>query len=83
MRPFWRNYFEKTDLLIWVIDASSLDRLQDVSNELEKTLNEDRLSGAGLLVWVNKVDIVKGDAQQLLKKITEVRETIIKGIATS
>ncbi|CAN6597235.1 GTP-binding protein Cin4p [Trichomonascus vanleenenianus] len=56
LRPFWRNYFEKTDFLIWVIDATALTRLDDCRTELHKTLNEDRLIGAGLLVWINKLD---------------------------
>jgi ADP-ribosylation factor-like protein 2 len=73
LRPFWRNYFEKTDFLIWVIDASSLDRLQEVSKELKQTLDEDRLVGAGLLVWVNKMDIVvEQNEKELLEKVTQV-----------
>lgn len=73
LRPFWRNYFEKTDLLIWVVDVASLERLPEVSKELRQTLDEDRLVGAGLLVWVNKMDTVAQDIQkELLDKITKV-----------
>lgn len=58
LRPFWRNYFEKTDFLAWVIDATALDRLSDCKYELHKNLNEDRLLGAGLLIWINKMDAI-------------------------
>lgn len=58
LRPFWRNYFEKTDFMIWVVDASATDRLHDCRRELHEILNEDRLVGAGVLVWINKLDLV-------------------------
>ncbi|KAK9384877.1 ADP-ribosylation factor family-domain-containing protein [Lipomyces mesembrius] len=58
LRPFWRNYFEKTDAILWVVDASSLDRLPDCKVELDKVIQEDRLTGAGLLIFVNKIDVI-------------------------
>ncbi|KAK9320494.1 ADP-ribosylation factor family-domain-containing protein [Lipomyces orientalis] len=61
LRPFWRNYYEKTDAILWVVDASSLDRLQDCKVELDKVIQEDRLTGAGLLILVNKIDIISSD----------------------
>lgn len=72
LRPFWRNYFEKTDCLIWVVDASALDRLDDCKRELENTLDEDRLAGAGLLVWVNKLDTVSSQEQDIVNQVAEV-----------
>lgn len=58
IRPFWHNYFEKTDFLVWVVDVSAVDRLDSAREELVSTLTmeEDRLIGAGLLVWLNKID---------------------------
>ncbi len=29
LRPYWRNYYEKTDALIWVVDSADLARLND------------------------------------------------------
>ncbi|KAK9236818.1 ADP-ribosylation factor family-domain-containing protein [Lipomyces kononenkoae] len=57
LRPFWRNYFEKTDAILWVVDATALDRLLDCKIELDKIIREDRLIGAGLLILVNKIDV--------------------------
>lgn len=58
IRPFWHNYFEKTDFLVWVVDATALDRLESAREELVATLQEeeDRLVGAGLLIWLNKIE---------------------------
>ena len=57
LRPFWRNYFEKTDGLAWVVDASDGARLGDCALELRALLAEERLAGAPLLVLANKQDV--------------------------
>ncbi|KAI0318111.1 ADP-ribosylation factor family-domain-containing protein [Amylostereum chailletii] len=57
LRPYWRNYFEQTDALVWVVDSGDRLRMQDCKEELHSLLQEDRLAGASLLVLANKQDI--------------------------
>jgi ADP-ribosylation factor-like protein 2 len=57
LRPYWRNYFERTDGVVWVVDSSDLARLRDARRELELLLGEERLAGATLLVLANKQDV--------------------------
>ncbi|XP_055334738.1 ADP-ribosylation factor-like protein 2 [Paramacrobiotus metropolitanus] len=57
LRSFWRNYFENTDALIWVIDSADRLRLEDCKRELHSLLLEERLAGATLLVFANKQDL--------------------------
>ncbi|MQM17501.1 hypothetical protein Taro_050473, partial [Colocasia esculenta] len=57
IRSYWRNYFEKTDGLVWVVDSSDIRRLDDCKMELCNLLKEERLSGASLLIFANKQDI--------------------------
>ncbi|PSS18654.1 hypothetical protein M430DRAFT_121347 [Amorphotheca resinae ATCC 22711] len=57
LRSYWRNYFEKTDALIWVVDATDRLRVEDCRKELHDLLQEERLSGASLLVFANKTDV--------------------------
>ncbi|CAL8077869.1 unnamed protein product [Calicophoron daubneyi] len=57
LRSYWRNYFETTDALIWVVDSSDRLRLDDCREELAKLLQEERLTGATLLVFANKQDL--------------------------
>ncbi|CAI2736830.1 unnamed protein product [Schistosoma spindalis] len=57
LRSYWRNYFETTDALIWVVDSSDRLRLEDCRIELSKLLVEERLAGATLLVFANKQDL--------------------------
>ncbi|KAI9850822.1 MAG: hypothetical protein M1838_004975 [Thelocarpon superellum] len=57
LRSYWRNYFEKTDALIWVVDATDRPRLSLCAEELAGLLLQERLAGASLLVMANKLDV--------------------------
>ncbi|KAF2085376.1 ARF/SAR superfamily [Saccharata proteae CBS 121410] len=68
LRTYWKNYFEKTDTLIWVVDSTDRERLDDCRKELKGLLLEEafgancsrymqRLMGASLLVFKNKSDV--------------------------
>ncbi|KAL8912690.1 MAG: hypothetical protein Q9171_002323 [Xanthocarpia ochracea] len=57
LRTYWRNYFEKTDALIWVVDSADRLRTEDCRKELAGLLLEERLQGASLLIFSNKTDI--------------------------
>ena len=41
LRTYWKNYFEKTDALIWVVDATDHLRIQDCQQELAGLLLEE------------------------------------------
>jgi len=41
LRTYWKNYFEKTDTLIWVVDSTDSTRLGDCRDELKKLLVEE------------------------------------------
>ena len=41
LRSYWRNYFECTDGLIWVVDSADGTRLRDCHQELRKLLLEE------------------------------------------
>lgn len=57
IRAYWRNYFEQTDGIVWVIDSLDVSRLELVRIELQKVLQQERLAGASLLIWANKQDL--------------------------
>ena len=41
LRTYWRNYFEKTDALIWVVDSADRLRTEDCRKELAGLLLEE------------------------------------------
>jgi ADP-ribosylation factor-like protein 2 len=57
IRSYWRNYFEETDGIIWVVDSGDKMRLKDCALELHDLLKQEKLSGASLLVLCNKQDV--------------------------
>lgn len=57
IRPYWRNYFENTDVLIYVIDSSDRKRFEETSVELAELLAEEKLNAVPLLVYANKQDL--------------------------
>ncbi|EOD49561.1 putative adp-ribosylation factor family protein [Neofusicoccum parvum UCRNP2] len=52
LRTYWKNYFEKTDTLIWVVDSTDRQRIDDCRRELKGLLQEEARTrttlGAGL-----------------------------------
>src|SRR5882757_3965355 len=41
LRPYWRNYFEQTDAIVWVVDSGDRHRMGDCKEELHTLLQED------------------------------------------
>ncbi|CAE7187438.1 unnamed protein product [Rhizoctonia solani] len=69
LRPYWRNYFEKTDVLVWVVDSGDRLRMDDCREELHALLQEQRLAGASLLVFANKQDITGSMSDAEIKEV--------------
>jgi ADP-ribosylation factor-like protein 3 len=57
-RPYWRNYYDQTDALIYVIDSADRKRMEETAVELQQLLDEERLSHVPLLVMANKQDLL-------------------------
>ena len=57
IRPYWKNYYDNTDGLVFVVDSSDETRLAEVSEELRSLLSEDALAKVPLLVFANKQDM--------------------------
>ena len=58
IRPYWRNYFENTDILIYVIDSADRKRFEETGHELQELLYEDKLLNVPLMIYANKQDLV-------------------------
>ncbi|CAD7955210.1 unnamed protein product [Amoebophrya sp. A120] len=59
IRPYWSNYFESSDCLVYVIDSSDRRRLEESGSELNELLQEDKLSNVPLLIFANKQDLLQ------------------------
>jgi len=76
IRSYWRNYFEQTDGLVWVVDSADRRRLQQCKDELHKLLDQEKLAGASVLVFANKQDLVgalsSNDIQEALALSSDI-----------
>lgn len=57
VRALWLHYYAKTQGLIFVVDASDIDRIDEARIELHRLLKEDELRDAILLIFANKQDL--------------------------
>eukprot|EP00937_MAST-01D_sp_MAST-1D-sp2_P002422 g2422.t1 len=61
IRPYWRNYYDQTDALIYVIDSADNRRLEETGVELGQLLEEDKLANVPLLIMANKQDLMNAE----------------------
>lgn len=89
LRPFWDNYYDKTDVLIWCVDTSQPFRLDESANELQSFLQRDqgRLGhDLKVIVVLNKIDLLPpwsletdlGSVQQSLGAVAGPRAVFVR-----
>ncbi|XP_036415975.1 ADP-ribosylation factor 4-like [Colossoma macropomum] len=59
IRRLWKHYYQNTKGLIFVVDSSDRERIEEASSELQTLLQEDELKDAVVLVLANKQDLPK------------------------
>ncbi|XP_072461184.1 E3 ubiquitin-protein ligase TRIM23 isoform X1 [Notamacropus eugenii] len=57
LRPLWKHYYLNTQAVVFVIDSSHRDRINEAHSELAKLLTEKELRDALLLIFANKQDV--------------------------
>jgi ADP-ribosylation factor protein 1 len=57
LRPLWRHYYDNTNGVIFVVDSADDLRMDIAKKEIAKTMSEDSLRDAKLLVFANKQDM--------------------------
>ena len=58
IRPYWRNYYNSTDAIIYVIDAADRRRMEETGIELQQLLDEELLVGIPIVIYANKQDLI-------------------------
>ncbi|KAK8241708.1 ADP-ribosylation factor family-domain-containing protein [Phyllosticta capitalensis] len=57
IRPLWRHYFSGTQGLIFVVDSSDRDRIDEARTELARIISDREMKDARLLIFANKQDV--------------------------
>jgi len=58
VRRYWAKFFQDTDILVFVVDASNSSNLSLVVNEIKSLLGDARLASVPILVLANKQVII-------------------------
>jgi len=70
IRPYWKNYYQNTDAIIYMIDSSDRRRTDEAAEELQGLLEEAQLAGVPVLVFANKQDLLNAmTAGDLMKEL--------------
>ncbi|EFA75565.1 hypothetical protein PPL_11070 [Heterostelium album PN500] len=52
----WRHYFYNTSAVVFVLDATDHERINDVQEAISSLISEESLMGVSLLILLNKQD---------------------------
>jgi len=70
IRPYWKNYYENTDAIVYMVDSTDSRRTDEAADELECLLKEEALQGVPVLVFANKQDLLNAmKAGEILTKL--------------
>lgn len=75
IRPLWRHYFSGTQGLVFVIDSSDRERIDEARTELTRIIQDREMKDALLLVFANKQDLpgaLKPDEVSKLLRLNDV-----------
>jgi ADP-ribosylation factor protein 6 len=73
IRPLWRHYFTGTQALIFVVDSSDRERIDEARKELHMIVNDREMREVVILVFANKQDLpeaLKPDELQVSRIIS-------------
>ena len=77
IRPYWKNYYENTDGIVYVVDSADDMRLKECADELVSLMAEELLQKVPVLVYANKQDLETAcDAEEITEtlKLGEIKE---------
>ncbi|VDL77104.1 unnamed protein product [Nippostrongylus brasiliensis] len=70
IRALWKYYFRDTQAIIFVVDSSDTDRMEEARNEIHALIEDSELHGAAVLVFANKQDLPNAmDATEVSKAL--------------
>jgi len=74
IRPYWKNYFQNTDAIVYMIDSVDKKRTDEAAEELQNLLDEECLTGVPVLVYANKQDLLGAMSAAAVMKELELTD---------
>lgn len=67
-RAVWKDYLNELTAIVFIVDASNRDRIEESRGELEKLLSDPRLKTTPFLILGNKIDLAGAMSETDLKQ---------------
>ena len=67
-RRLWRDYYANVDAIIFMVDSSDVERLNESAEELNKLLQTEELASVPFLILGNKIDKEEACSEEHLVK---------------
>jgi len=74
IRPLWRHYFTGTDALIYVVDSTDLNRMEEAKAEFLRIVTDNQMAHAAVLIFANKSDLPKAASAPEVAELLGVQE---------
>lgn len=74
-RKSWEQYFLSTDAIVFMVDASDIDRFQESKASLDKILQNEDIKNVPVLILGNKIDIASISEPQLAQALGIFNQT--------
>lgn len=78
IRPLWRHYYTGTQGLIYVIDASDRERVDEAKQELYRIAMDRGMSDVPILIFANKQDMPNAMKPQEIQRRLELDQGPLK-----
>ncbi|KAM9831792.1 ADP-ribosylation factor-like protein 4D [Neosynchiropus ocellatus] len=74
LRPLWKSYTRRTDGIVFVVDSTELERMEEAKVELHKITRTSENQGVPVLILANKQDLDSALALSEMEKLLSVHE---------
>jgi len=73
VRRYWAKFFQDTDILVFVVDASNNSNLSVVVSEIKSLLGDARLASVPILVVANKQDVTGALGAEQISNVLDLK----------
>jgi ADP-ribosylation factor protein 1 len=57
LRPLWKHYYQNTEGLIFVVDSSDRERMEEAFHELDRVVSSEEMRSVPVEILANKQDL--------------------------
>ncbi|EAS05363.1 ADP-ribosylation factor(Arf)/Arf-like (Arl) small GTPase family protein (macronuclear) [Tetrahymena thermophila SB210] len=69
LRQLWHHYFQGNNALIYVLDSTDAERMDDAKQALEMILSSSDMAGIPVLILANKQDVATMNVSEIQNKM--------------